>query len=449
MNSNSKNELPQALEMEKFVLGAMLLKDGEIIPTIISILKTDDFYRPEHRIIFETILKLYQKKIIPNVLSLMEELRTEGNLEKIGLQYVLGIVETAHTTAFAEHYANIIKEKSILRSLIHAGEEIIQEAMAAQSPLNEILDNTEKKIFSITSKNESSEFENLDPILQRSFEKIRRAMDDPHGLTGIKTDFNDFDRLTSGLQKSDLILLAARPSMGKTALALNMAMNAALPQNGGNIVAIFSLEMSREQLGHRLLSSYSGINSQKLSTGNFENNDFSELMNTLDYLTGTKLFIDDTAGISVLELRSKARRIKNEHGLDLIVIDYLQLMQGTPRKGADYNRQQEISEISRSLKALARELKVPILALSQLSRSVELRADKRPMLSDLRESGSLEQDADMVMFLYREEYYDKEAENSNIAELVIAKNRNGPTTTINLQFNKECMRFGSLGTMND
>ena len=442
----SQGDLPQALEMEKFVLGAMLLKDGEIIPTIISILKIDDFYRPEHRIIFETILKLYQKKIIPNVLSLMEELRTEGNLEKIGLKYVLGIVETAHTTAFAEHYANIIKEKSILRSLIHAGEEIIQEAMTAQSPLNEILDNTEKKIFSITSKNETSEFENLDPILQRSFERIRRAMDDPQGLTGVKTDFSDFDRLTSGLQKSDLILLAARPSMGKTALALNMAMNAALDKN---IVAIFSLEMSREQLGHRLLSSYSGINSQKLSTGNFDNNDFSELMNTLDYLTGTKLFIDDTAGISVLELRSKARRIKNEHGLDLIVIDYLQLMQGTPRKGADYNRQQEISEISRSLKALARELKVPILALSQLSRSVELRADKRPMLSDLRESGSLEQDADMVMFLYREEYYDKEAENSNIAELVIAKNRNGPTTTINLQFNKECMRFGSLGTMND
>jgi replicative DNA helicase len=245
------------------------------------------------------------------------------------------------------------------------------------------------------------------------------------------------------LQKSDLILLAARPSMGKTALALNMAMNAALEKN---IVAVFSLEMSKEQLGHRLLSSYSGINSQKLSTGNFDDTEFNELVDTLNYLTESKLFIDDTAGITVLELRSKARKIKNEHGLDLIVIDYLQLMQGSSRKGSDFNRQQEISEISRSLKALARELKVPILALSQLSRSVELRADKRPLLSDLRESGSLEQDADIVAFLYREDYYDKESENANTAELVISKNRNGPTAIINLQFNKECMRFGSLGT---
>ena len=439
---NLREESPQVIEMEKFVLGAMLLKDGEIVPTIASILKSDDFYRPEHRIIFDAILRIYQKKIIPNILSLVEELRRIDELNKIGTEYILGITEIAHTTAFAESYANTIKEKSILRSLIHANEEIIQEAAAAQNPLNDILDNAERKIFAVTSQNATSEFESISPILQRSFEKIRRSLDDPQGITGVPTKFNDFDRLTSGLQKSDLILLAARPSMGKTALALNMAMNAALENN---IVAVFSLEMSKEQLGHRLLSSYSGINSQKLSTGSFDNNEFSELVDTLDYLTNAKLFIDDTAGISILELRSKARKIKNEHGLDLIVIDYLQLMQGSPRKGADYNRQQEISEISRSLKALARELKVPILALSQLSRSVELRADKRPMLSDLRESGSLEQDADIVMFLYREEYYDKETEQSNTAELVIAKNRNGPTTTVNLQFNRECMRFGALG----
>ena len=443
---NLREESPQVIEMEKFVLGAMLLKDGEIVPTIASILKSDDFYRPEHRIIFDAILRIYQKKIIPNILSLVEELRRIDELNKIGTEYILGITEIAHTTAFAESYANTIKEKSILRSLIHANEEIIQEAAAAQNPLNDILDNAERKIFAVTSQNATSEFESISPILQRSFEKIRRSLDDPQGITGVPTKFNDFDRLTSGLQKSDLILLAARPSMGKTALALNMAMNAALENN---IVAVFSLEMSKEQLGHRLLSSYSGINSQKLSTGSFDNNEFSELVDTLDYLTNAKLFIDDTAGISILELRSKARKIKNEHGLDLIVIDYLQLMQGSPRKGADYNRQQEISEISRSLKALARELKVPILALSQLSRSVELRADKRPMLSDLRESGSLEQDADIVMFLYREEYYDKETEQSNTAELVIAKNRNGPTSTVNLQFNKECMRFGSLGTIEE
>ena len=439
-------DVPQVLEMEKFVLGAMLLRDGEIIPNIISILQPDDFYRSQHKMIFDAILRVYSKKIVPNMLSLVEELRAKGEVEKVGLEYLFSLMEIAHTTAYAEYYAHTIKEKSILRKLIRVGEEIIQDATAAVKPLNDILDDVEKKIFAVTSQNETSEFENINPILQRSFDRIRRALDDPQGITGVPTTFTDFDRLTSGLQKSDLILLAARPSMGKTALALNMAMNAAL---ANNIVAVFSLEMSKEQLGHRLLSSYSGINSQKLSTGNFDTDEFNELVEALNYLTDTKLFIDDTAGITVLELRSKARKIKNEHGLDLIVIDYLQLMQGNSRKGVDYNRQQEISEISRNLKALARELKVPILALSQLSRGVELRADKRPMLSDLRESGSLEQDADIVMFLYREEYYDKESENTNMAELVIAKNRNGPTTTVNLQFNKECMRFGSFGTIEE
>ena len=439
-------DVPQVLEMEKFVLGAMLLRDGEIIPNIISILQPDDFYRSQHKMIFDAILRVYSKKIVPNMLSLVEELRAKGEVEKVGLEYLFSLMEIAHTTAYAEYYAHAIKEKSILRKLIRVGEEIIQDATAAVKPLNDILDDVEKKIFAVTSQNETSEFENINPILQRSFDRIRRALDDPQGITGVPTTFTDFDRLTSGLQKSDLILLAARPSMGKTALALNMAMNAAL---ANNIVAVFSLEMSKEQLGHRLLSSYSGINSQKLSTGNFDTDEFNELVEALNYLTDTKLFIDDTAGITVLELRSKARKIKNEYGLDLIVIDYLQLMQGNSRKGVDYNRQQEISEISRNLKALARELKVPILALSQLSRGVELRADKRPMLSDLRESGSLEQDADIVMFLYREEYYDKESENTNMAELVIAKNRNGPTTTVNLQFNKECMRFGSFGTIEE
>ena len=443
---NEQGNLPQVLEMEKFVLSAMLLKEGEIIPNITSILNSDDFYRPEHRIIFDAILRLYTKKIIPNILSLVEELHTSGEIEKIGMEYIFSLLEVAHTTAYAEFYAKTIKEKSILRKLIRAGEEIIQEATLASKPLNDILDEAEKKIFFITSQNNTSEFEAVTPILQRSFDKIRRALDSENGLTGLPTKFTDFDRLSGGLQKSDLILIAARPSMGKTALALNIAMNVALENF---VVAIFSLEMSKEQIGHRLLSSYSGIDSHKLNTGNFDAEDFNELVDTMNYLTNAKLFIDDTAGITVFELRSKARKIKNEHGLDLVVIDYLQLMQGNVRKGSDYNRQQEISEISRNLKALARELQVPIIALSQLSRSVELRADKRPMLSDLRESGSLEQDADIVMFLYREEYYNKDAENSNIAELLIAKNRNGPTTSINLQFNKECMHFGSLGDIDE
>ena len=431
----------QVVDMEKFVLSSMLLKDGEIIPVVTSILTAEDFYRPEHKIIFGAILRIYSKKILPNILSLVEELKTSGELNKIGTELIFSLPQIAHTTAYTENYAQIIKEKSLLRRLIKTGEEINQEATEAQKPINDILDDVEKKIFSVTSQGETSEFEHIKPVLQRSFDRIRRAMDNPEGITGVSTKFQDFDRLTGGLQRSDLILLAARPSMGKTALALNIAMNAALEKN---IVAVFSLEMSKEQLGHRLLSSYSGINSQKLSTGNFDDNEFNELVDTLNRLVESKLFIDDTAGITVLELRSKARKIKNEYGLDLIVIDYLQLMQGNSRKGSDFNRQQEISEISRSLKALARELKVPILALSQLSRSVELRADKRPLLSDLRESGSLEQDADIVAFLYREEYYEKETENANTAELVISKNRNGPTSIINLQFNKECMRFSSL-----
>ena len=431
----------QVVDMEKFVLSSMLLKDGEIIPVVTSILTAEDFYRPEHKIIFGAILRIYSKKILPNILSLVEELKTSGELNKIGTELIFSLPQIAHTTAYTENYAQIIKEKSLLRRLIQTGEEIIQEATEAQKPINDILDDVEKKIFSVTSQGETSEFEHIKPVLQRSFDRIRRAMDNPEGITGVSTKFQDFDRLTGGLQRSDLILLAARPSMGKTALALNIAMNAALEKN---IVAVFSLEMSKEQLGHRLLSSYSGINSQKLSTGNFDDDEFNKLVDTLNRLVESKLFIDDTAGITVLELRSKARKIKNEYGLNLIVIDYLQLMQGNSRKGSDFNRQQEISEISRSLKALARELKVPILALSQLSRSVELRADKRPLLSDLRESGSLEQDADIVAFLYREEYYEKETENANTAELVIAKNRNGPTSIINLQFNKECMRFSSL-----
>ncbi len=435
--------LSQIVEMEKFVLSAMLIREGEIIPLVTSILKTENFYRPQHRIVFDVIVKLYNQKIVPNILSVMDELRKSGKLEEIGIEFLYSLTEFANTTAYVETYAKAIKEKATLRDLARAGEEITKIAYEDKEPFKDILDNAEKKIFEITSDGETSTFEHVRPIVMRSFDRIRRAMENPKGFTGVETSFVDLDRLTSGFQKSDLILLAARPSMGKTALALNMAMNAALKDN---IVAIFSLEMSKEQLGHRLLSSYSGINSHSLSTGKISIAEFRDLVDALEHIVESNLFIDDTAGISVMDLRSKARQIKNSYGLDFIVIDYLQLMQGESRRGFDYNRQQEISEISRNLKALARELKVPILALSQLSRSVELRADKRPMLSDLRESGSLEQDADLVMFLYREEYYDKETENANTAELIIAKNRNGPTTNISLQFDKECMRFGSLAS---
>lgn len=440
---NEPANLSQIVEMEKFVLSAMLIREGEVIPLVTSILKSENFYRPKHRVVFDAIVKLYQSRVAPNILSLLEEMRKAGRVEEIGVEFLYSLTEYANTTAYVEVYAKTIKEKSTLRDLARAGEEITRTAYEDKEPFKDILDAAEKKIFTITSEGETSTFEHVSPIITRSFNKIRRAMDNPRGFTGIETSFVDLDKITSGFQKSDLILLAARPSMGKTALALNMAMNAALKNN---VVAIFSLEMSKEQLGHRLLSSYSGINSHSLSIGKISIPEFGNLVDAIELINEARLFIDDTAGISVMDLRSKARQIKNEYGLDFIVIDYLQLMQGSFRRSLDYNRQQEISEISRNLKGLARELKVPILALSQLSRGVELRADKRPMLSDLRESGSLEQDADLVMFLYREEYYDRETENANTAELVIAKNRNGPTTTINLQFEKECMRFGSLAS---
>ena len=440
---NYEDMFPQVLEMEKFVLGSMLLKDGEIIPAVNDILKADDFYRPEHRIIFNAILKIYNANISPNILSLIEELKQENQLDKFDLQYLYSLIETAHTTAYTEYYARKIRDKALLRKLIKVSELNIKEAYESKGDVRDIFENAERRLFTVTSRERYSGFEHIKPILLRAFEKIRKAAENPGGITGVSTRFDDLDKVTNGFQKTDLILLAARPSMGKTAFALNIAMNAALEKNR---VALFSVEMSKEQLGVRLLSSYSGINSQKLNTGTLESNDFNELINTLNYLSEGALFIDDTSGITIWDLRSKARKFKKTHGLDFIVIDYLQLMKGTGRDGMDSNRQQEIAEISRSLKALARELDVPILALSQLSRNVEGRADKRPFLSDLRESGSLEQDADIVMFLYREQYYAREDETSTASELVIAKNRNGPTTIIHLQFNRECMHFGSAST---
>lgn len=435
--------LPNVIEMEKAVLGAMLLKDGLVIPTVSGILKAEDFYREEHRVIYRTILKLYSENISPNILSLVDELKQSGYLEKIGVSIVVALADATFTTAFAEIYAQKIKEKSVLRNLIDAGNEISSEASKDAKPLDEILDNAEKKIFSITSKTAKSEFEKLDSILERSYQRIVTIANHPDDVHGVPSGFFSLDKVTNGFQKSDLILIAARPSMGKTAFALNIAVNAAFENKK---VAIFSLEMSKEQIGHRILSSCSQIDSLKLTNGTVSDEELLHLVNTLNNVSArANIFIDDTAGITVMELRSKARRLKTSQGLDIVLIDYLQLMQGSvSRASLESNRQQEISEISRSLKALARELNVPIIALSQLSRNVELRAEKRPQLSDLRESGSLEQDADIVMFLYREEYYNRESENNESAELIIAKNRNGPTTNIQLNFKKEYMKFSPV-----
>ena len=435
-------EMPADVEVEKKLLSAMMLRESTIIPKVAAILTDEDFYRQENRIVFRALLNIYNRGTPPDILLIENELRRTGEIDQVERAYLFSLIDMEFTTARAEAQATVIKEKAILRRLIQAGEEIADEARNEQNIVEDVLESAEKKILSVTSKTTQIGFERLATVLQRSFERIQHIHNNPGDMEGVTTGFADLNKITNGLHKSDLILLAARPSMGKTALALNIAANAA---RAGKVVALFSLEMSKTQLGNRLLSTMSGVDSMSLNTGNLSDEDMRELIDALARMEQYKLFIDDTAGMTLLEMRSKARRIKHEHGLDLMVIDYLQLMQGGRSRLSEQNRQQEISEISRSLKALARELDIPILALSQLSRNVEMRAEKKPQLSDLRESGSLEQDADMVMFLYRDEYYNRDdTNNQNLAELILAKNRNGPTTSIRLQFKKETMRFRDL-----
>ena len=437
MNDREQEKAIATTELEKKLLSSLMLEEGLAIPAVSTILNADDFYRPEHRAIYQVLLNLYGKGTPLNVLLVENELRRTDDLKRVTRTYLFSLIDLEYTTARAEFYAKIIKEKSILRRLIEAGREIIDEADSERESVEKILEGAERKILSISASRNQTGFEALKEIMNRTFERINAKINRPNEIAGVTSGLMDLDRVLNGFQKSDLILLAARPSMGKTALALNIAANAARMDKS---VGVFSLEMSKTQLGGRLLSTRSEVNSQYLNTGNVGDEEMNALINALNELSNLKMYIDDTAGLGLLELRSKARRLKHERGLDLMIIDYLQLMQG----GRAENRQQEISEISRGLKGLARELDIPIIALSQLSRSVELRAEKKPQLSDLRESGSLEQDADIVMFLYREEYYNREADNENIAELIIAKNRNGPTTSIRLQFNKEIMRFGDL-----
>ena len=437
MNERAQERALATVELEKKLLSSLMLDEGQAIAQVSTILSEEDFYRPEHKLIYRALQNLYGKGVPLNILLVENELRRTDELKVVTRPYLFSLLELEYTTARAEYYANILKEKSVLRRLTQAGREIADEADAEHDTVEKILEAAERRILSVSAEQTQGGFEKLKEIMLRTFERINERINHPNELSGVSSGLIDLDKVLNGFQKSDMIILAARPSMGKTALALNIAIGAAQKSKG---VGIFSLEMSKTQLGNRLLSTKSGVNSQYLNTGNLTDDDMNSLIDALNDLSGLKMYIDDTAGMGLLELRSKARRLKHEHGLDLIIIDYLQLMQG----GRAENRQQEISEISRGLKSLARELEVPILALSQLSRSVEMRAEKKPQLSDLRESGSLEQDADIVMFLYREEYYNRETDNENIAELIIAKNRNGPTTSIRLQFNKETMRFADL-----
>lgn len=440
---DNQRKLPQNIEAEQSVLGAMLIRQEAITETQ-EILRAGDFYREAHRIVYNAIEELFSNHEAVDLVTLTEQLRKTNNLDKVGgISFVTALANSVPTAANVVYHAKIVKEKAELRRLIDAATEIATKAYADEDDVDDIMDDAEKKILAIAANQMRGSFVPISEIIISAIDRVEQLYENQGGLTGISTGFSDLDQLTSGLQPSDLVLVAARPSMGKTAFTLNIATYAALHDSS---VAFFSLEMSKEQLVQRMICSEGGIDSQRLRTGDLLDEEWTQLIATADRLSTAKIYIDDTPGITVMELRSKARRLKAEHGLDLVIIDYLQLMQGRSARSGD-NRQQEISEISRSLKALARELGVPVVALSQLSRSVESRQVKKPMLSDLRESGSLEQDADIVMFLYREDYYNQETENKNITEVIIAKHRNGPIDTVRLFFHKEYTKFRSVSSM--
>ncbi len=440
---------PQNIEAEQSVLGAMLI-EKEAIPKVMEILRDTDFYREAHRVIFNAMLELYNKNEAVDMITVTEILKRDNKLEDVGgIAYVTSLAKAVPTAANVTYHASIIEEKSILRQLVSVSTQIASMGYEANDDVKNIIDSAESKILEISNRKKTADFTPINEIVLDSFKSIEALMGNKNGLTGLPTGFEDLDNLTSGLHGSDFIILAARPSMGKTAFALNVVQNVAIraaKKVGGapKTVAFFSLEMSKEQLVQRMLCAEANIDSQRLRIGELRDEDWAMLINTADTLSSANIYIDDTAGITAMDMRSRARRLKAEHGLDLIVVDYLQLMQGSGKKNNSGDRQQEVSEISRSLKALARELDVPVIALSQLSRSVEARQVKRPMLSDLRESGSLEQDADIVAFLYREDYYNPETENKNITELIIAKHRNGPVDTVNLFFHKQYTKFVGL-----
>ena len=437
---------PNNTEAELAVLGAMLI-NREAVTQAVEMLRPEDFYREAHRLVFEAMVNLFHsdRGDAIDLITVTEKLKKDDLLEKVGgIAFVTSLANTVPTAANIVYHAKIVLEKSRLRQLINAATEIAGTAYEDSEDVEVLMDKAEKSILGIAANQRTSEFTSMEAILLETFFKIEHRAENRGMLIGLPSGFRDLDKLTSGLQPSDLILVAARPSMGKTAFTLNIATFVAVRQK--KPVAFFSLEMSKEQLVQRMLCSEGGVDSQRLRNGDIDDEEWSKLVPAADRLSNSPLYIDDTPGITVMELRSKARRLKAEHGLSLVIIDYLQLMQGRGNKNGD-NRQQEISEISRSLKALARELGVPVIALSQLSRSVEARTIKRPMLSDLRESGSLEQDADIVMFLYREDYYDKESSNQNITEVIVAKHRNGPVDTVKLFFKKEFTRFVDLSPL--
>lgn len=430
---------PQSIEAEQSVLGAMLI-DKEAIASATEVLKPEDFYKEANGIIFDAIVKIYQRGEPVDLITLPEQLKNTNILEQVGgVSYISDLANSVPSSSSVVHYAKIVESKSLMRKLIRASSTILDKSYEGVEEVSELIEMAEKNIFDISQGRSNEGFVPINQVLLEAFDNIEKRFQNKNQITGITTGFSDLDSKTSGFQKSDLILVAARPSMGKTAFALNIAQNSAIKSKVP--VAIFSLEMSKEQLIYRMLCSEAHIDSQKLRTGDLQESDWDKLAKAMAVLSEAPIFIDDTPGISVMEMRAKCRRLMLEHGLGMIMVDYLQLMSGNSK---NESRQQEISEISRSLKGLAREMNCPLIALSQLSRAPEARSDHRPILSDLRESGAIEQDADVVMFLYRDEYYNPDTEEKNIGELSIAKQRNGPTGLIKLVWLGQYTKFVNL-----
>ena len=427
---------PHSLEAEQSVLGAMII-NKDAINIAVEQLHPEDFYKEANKEIYKAIIELYNRNEPVDLITLSEELKKRGTLENVGgLTYLADLSGGVGLSSNIKHYCDIVEEKSILRRLIKSCDEIMAKSYEDSEEVNSIIEQAEKNIFDITQGRHREGFAPIKEVLLDSFSKIEELASRQGELTGLTTGFIDIDNKLSGLQKSDLILLAARPSMGKTALGINIAVNSAVMADAS--VAIFSLEMSKEQLVQRMISSVSHVDLQKIISGQLDEDEWLKIINVMAPLSQANIYIDDTAGISLLEMKAKCRRLKIEKGLDLILIDYLQLMESESRHES---RQQEISAISRGLKALAKEMECPVIALSQLSRAPELRSDHRPILSDLRESGAIEQDADVVMFLYRDDYYNEDSDKKNIGEVIIAKHRNGPTGTVELVWKKEFTKF--------
>ena len=431
---------PHSIEAEQSVVGAMLM-DKDAITTASEIISGEDFYQTAYGVVFDSVVELFNEGKPVDLITLQNRLKEKDVPEEISsLEFVRDLVAAVPTSANIKYYAEIVAEKSLLRKMIKMNDEITNACYRATEPVEAIMERTEKQVFELVQNRGASDYVPIRQVVLNALEKIEKASKSKGTVTGIPTGFIDLDYKTSGFQPSDFILVAARPSMGKTAFVLNIAQHVAFRQN--KTVAIFSLEMSKEQLVNRLFSLESYVDAQLLRTGNLKDSDWEKLIEGAGTIGKSNLIIDDTPGISISELRSKCRKYKLEHGLDMIIIDYLQLMSGSVGKRSD-SRQQEISDISRSLKAVARELNVPVISLSQLSRAVEQRPDHRPMLSDLRESGAIEQDADVVMFIYRDDYYHKDTEHVNEAEIIIAKQRNGPIGTVTLTWLPQYTKFAN------